>query len=87
MNRDTITGMYERLHDAGFVQKSVYARNVLVQPGPLTHPRAERSLDNPSFRLIDFGRGKCFSKDEPKSANADLKLESELVRYLRRDYF
>lgn len=30
----------------------------LVQPGPLSAPRAARSLDTPSFRLIDFGRGR-----------------------------
>ena len=31
-----------------------------MQPGPLTKPRAERSQESPSFRLIDFGRGECF---------------------------
>lgn len=28
-----------------------------MQPGPLTVPRAERSLNTPSYRIIDFGRG------------------------------
>ncbi len=31
---------------------------MLIQPGPLSAPRAARSLDTPSFRLIDFGRGR-----------------------------
>jgi hypothetical protein len=46
-----------RLHEANFIQGSFYERNILVQPGPLTLPRAERSLDKPSYRIIDFGRG------------------------------
>jgi len=83
VNRDTITDMYERLHDARFVQKSAYPRNILVQPGPLTHPRAERSLENPSFRLIDFGRGKCLKNGESESAKESLKNERERVRRLK----
>jgi hypothetical protein len=35
----------------------MFCRNVLVQPGPLSVPRANRSLDEPSYRIIDFGRG------------------------------
>jgi hypothetical protein len=35
----------------------MFRRNVLVQPGPLSVPRANRSLDEPSYRIIDFGRG------------------------------
>jgi len=35
----------------------MFERNVLVQPGPLTVPRASRSLDEPSYRIVDFGRG------------------------------
>ncbi len=35
----------------------MYRRNVLVQPGPLSVPRANRSLDEPSYRIVDFGRG------------------------------
>jgi len=59
-NRDTIASLYSRLHDANFTQGSVYPRNVLVQPGPLTNPPAERSFDDPSYRIIDFGRGECY---------------------------
>ncbi|KAJ6484377.1 hypothetical protein C8R47DRAFT_980865, partial [Mycena vitilis] len=47
-----------RLHSAGFLQKSFYARNILVQPGPLTRPPDQRSLETPFFRLVDFGRGR-----------------------------
>jgi hypothetical protein len=46
-----------RLHEANFIQGSFYERNILVQPGPLTLPRSDRSLDKPSYRIIDFGRG------------------------------
>ncbi|KAJ7627518.1 hypothetical protein DFH06DRAFT_1304513 [Mycena polygramma] len=47
-----------RLHSEGFLQKSFYARNILVQPGPLTNPPDQRSLETPSFRLVDFGRAR-----------------------------
>ena len=46
------------------MQGSPYARNVLVQPGPLTHPPERRSLDTPSFRVIDFGRGEAYKERE-----------------------
>ncbi|KAL6304650.1 hypothetical protein BKA93DRAFT_749586 [Sparassis latifolia] len=45
-----------RLHYENFVQQSMYVRNVLMQPGPLTAPPDKRSKKNPSFRIIDFGR-------------------------------
>jgi hypothetical protein len=45
------------IHKANFVQGSSYERNVLVQPGPLNQPPANRSLNEPSYRIIDFGRG------------------------------
>ena len=37
-------------------QGSFYVRNIMIQPGPLTLPPERRSIDSPSFRLIDFGR-------------------------------
>ena len=48
--------MFVNLHNAGFLQGSIYPRNMLIQPGPLTLPPSERSLASPSFRIIDFGR-------------------------------
>ena len=48
--------MFVSLHNAGFIQGSVYPRNILIQPGPLTLPPSKRSLASPSFRIIDFGR-------------------------------
>ncbi|KAI0672151.1 hypothetical protein C8Q78DRAFT_729494 [Trametes maxima] len=53
--------LFSRLGDAGFVQASPYTRNMLVQPGPLSVPPAKRSLKEPSFRIIDFGRGDSLS--------------------------
>ncbi|PIL28866.1 hypothetical protein GSI_08912 [Ganoderma sinense ZZ0214-1] len=50
--------LLKRLHAAGFTQGSVYERNILVQPGPLSAPPGERSDRTPSFRIIDFGRMK-----------------------------
>jgi hypothetical protein len=83
-DRDTIAGMFDRLHKAKFVQGSAYERNVLVQPGPLTQPRAERSLDNPSYRLIDFGRGECYVGDESDTADRDENIKYELRRLRSR---
>jgi hypothetical protein len=45
------------LHVKGFLQGSVYPRNTLIQPAPLTLPPSERSLATPSFRTTDVGRG------------------------------
>ncbi|KAJ6484374.1 hypothetical protein C8R47DRAFT_980917 [Mycena vitilis] len=44
------------LYRAGFIQNSFYERNIVVQPGPLTHPPYKRSYATRSFRLLDFGR-------------------------------
>ncbi|EMD36822.1 hypothetical protein CERSUDRAFT_51449, partial [Gelatoporia subvermispora B] len=62
-----------RLHHAGFVQNSFYVRNILVQPGPLTRPPAERSREIPSFRIIDFGRGQIFDEKELEGLSEDAK--------------
>ncbi|KAK7026580.1 hypothetical protein R3P38DRAFT_2942570 [Favolaschia claudopus] len=48
--------LFLRLHLSGIVQKSAFKNNILVQPGPLTAPPHRRSLNSPSFRVIDFGR-------------------------------
>lgn len=77
MNRDTIAGLYDRLHNANFFQGSVAPRNILVQPGPLTCPRAERSFDNPSYRIIDFGSGSCYNGFEEKYADERMRKMSE----------
>ena len=64
--------MYVRLHDAGFHQSSQYRRNVMIQPGPLTIKPSERSLAEPSFRLIDFGKGGRLQKKSHRSYFKDL---------------
>ena len=61
-----------RLQLAEFLQGSMYVRNILWQPGPLSKPPKERSRDTPSFRIIDFGRAMDWNgfvrkeKDEKK---------------------
>ena len=50
-----------RLHHAGFLQESLYTRNMVVQPGPLWKHPSQRSKDTPSFRIIDFGRATSWS--------------------------
>ncbi len=32
----------------------------MIQPGPLTLPPEERTYKQPSFRIIDYGRGECW---------------------------
>ena len=54
--REECLALVERLHAAGYTNNSMYLRNMLVQPGPLSVPRSERTMERPSFRLIDFGR-------------------------------
>jgi len=66
VNRDRITGLFDRLHKANFFQGSVGPRNVIVQPGPLTRRPAGRSLDSPSFRIISFGHGECLDEVAPE---------------------
>jgi len=53
-----------RFHHIGWVHGSVYVRNILMQPGPLDVPPAERSKKTPSFRLIDFGRSHHYDDTE-----------------------
>ncbi|KAK0471403.1 hypothetical protein IW261DRAFT_1572091 [Armillaria novae-zelandiae] len=45
------------LHHADLVQNSLYTRNILQQPGPLSARPSDPSLKTPNFRIIDFGRG------------------------------
>ncbi|KAI0266233.1 hypothetical protein BC834DRAFT_843260 [Gloeopeniophorella convolvens] len=72
-----ILALIDRVHGAGFVQGSFYQRNVLVQPGPLDKPHGERSLEQPSFRIIDFGRGMCESVDRDGAEYLDDEIEYE----------
>ena len=58
-----------------FYQGSFYLRNIMIQPGPLTKPPRERSLDTPSFRIIDFGRGMSWAWELEEKTN-----QSELDR-------
>ncbi|KAH9987083.1 hypothetical protein BJV77DRAFT_950510, partial [Russula vinacea] len=58
--RQHISKLLRCLHDANFVQGSFYDRNIVVQPGPLTLPYAERTYTEPSYRIIDFGRGLAY---------------------------
>ena len=76
-NRRDIAKLLKRLHKANFIQGSFYRRNILVQPGPLTLPRANRSLEKPSYRIIDFGRGQSPDVDFPFSECMRVEAEEE----------
>ena len=56
-----------RLHHMDIVQGSFYVRNIMIQPGPLSVPQDRRSFDTPSFRVIDFGRGRCWDWDRTRA--------------------
>jgi len=56
-DRLLLHSMVRRLHRAGFFQGSFSPRNIVRQPGPLHVPPAQRTLDQSSYRIIDFGRG------------------------------
>ena len=86
-----------RLHHADILQGSFYVRNIMIQPGPLTAPPAERSFETPSFRIIDYGRGTSWdweleeaeekkrSKEEMKKRRQDFafRVGDELARARR----
>ncbi|KAJ8473758.1 hypothetical protein ONZ45_g16179 [Pleurotus djamor] len=70
MNIDDRTECLSFIHRLGFADmahNSVYTRNILVQPGPLDRPPPLRSLDTPSYRIIDLGRSETW----------DMRLERE----------
>ncbi|KAI0761339.1 hypothetical protein BD413DRAFT_647260 [Trametes elegans] len=50
-----------RLHELNVAQNSFYLRNIMIQPGPLDLPPAQRSFARPSFRIIDLGRATCLA--------------------------
>jgi hypothetical protein len=54
-------------------------RNILFQPGPLHLPPSQRSLKDPSFRIIDLGRGLNVRADHGMR-NLDLLSLRSLVR-------
>ncbi|KAJ7599210.1 hypothetical protein C8J56DRAFT_770416, partial [Mycena floridula] len=73
-DRHIIFSYAVRLHRAGVTQGSFYERNVLIQPGPLSQPPSLRSLDTPSFRIIDFGRAAMYDQDDWDS-NREFDIE------------
>ena len=78
-----IGGLLNRLHKANFTQGSMYERNVLVQPGPLNQPPANRSFIEPSYRIIDFGRGLGVGVN--RTSHEDMKREMEIEQRYARD--
>ncbi|KAF8333621.1 uncharacterized protein EI90DRAFT_587407 [Cantharellus anzutake] len=61
-DRDQCLSLPHRLHLEDYLHNSAHIRNIVVQPGPLTLPPEHRSLKDPSFRLVDFGRTIDFSR-------------------------
>lgn len=71
--RKSIELLLERLHEAKFVQGSMYERNILYQPGPLSVPPANRS--GKEFRIIDFGRGNSIHTSDLETLKEGIERE------------
>ncbi|KAF4581492.1 hypothetical protein EYR38_002821 [Pleurotus pulmonarius] len=50
-----------RLYLEDMSHSSFYPRNIMVQPGPLSSAPKDRTMQHPSFRLIDLGRADHWS--------------------------
>jgi hypothetical protein len=61
----------------------MHERNILAQPGPLNLPPADRSFNEPSYRIIDFGRGLGLGVN--RSSLQDMKSEVEMEQSYARD--
>jgi len=78
--------MVIRLHDAGFIQRSIAPRNFLIQPGPLHFPPEKRSYETPSFRLIDFGRARNSNDPKQKQEFLDNVKQEQVEMMMMLDY-
>ncbi|KAF9492036.1 hypothetical protein BDN71DRAFT_1433540 [Pleurotus eryngii] len=84
-----------RLYLEDMSHSSFYPRNIMVQPGPLSKAPKDRTMQHPSFRLIDLGRAdhwRMYTKreveDYKKKSGKDLpeeRLEIGPDGYIRDD--
>lgn len=67
--RNECASLLYRFHDSGWLHGSIYPRNILEKPGPISEFPAFRGLGHDalhpeggkrSFRLIDFGRSETY---------------------------
>ncbi|TCD62471.1 hypothetical protein EIP91_006819 [Steccherinum ochraceum] len=72
-------GLIIRLHMDHYLHGSFHERNIVVQPGPLTQPPMMRSMDTPSFRVIDFGRTITWDQW------LEIERESDLAKFKQED--
>ncbi|KNZ76820.1 hypothetical protein J132_07005 [Termitomyces sp. J132] len=81
--RNEALSLFHRFHYAGWVHNSAFARNILIQPSPISLPPSKRNSENPSFRLIDFGRSyHCEKSQADFHWNNDKYFEKSLVENL-----
>ncbi|KAJ7755180.1 hypothetical protein B0H16DRAFT_1372163 [Mycena metata] len=83
-NKAECFSLFLRLHLSGFLQKSAFKKNILVQPGPLTVPPPQRSSQSPSFRVIDFGRAFARPSKNPKEWMDEREMEVRDVQKVLR---
>ncbi|KAH9903249.1 hypothetical protein C8Q73DRAFT_635066 [Cubamyces lactineus] len=57
--RQQCWNLVDSLHASGVAHGSPHSRNILVQPGPLSMPREQRTLGTPSFRIASLGRAEA----------------------------
>ena len=78
--REECFSLVKRLHKAGFTNGSMYVRNMVVQPGPLNVPRPERTMKQPSFRIIDFGRAVSLRRTGKDTFEESAKYDLNMAR-------
>ncbi|KZP19805.1 hypothetical protein FIBSPDRAFT_684061, partial [Athelia psychrophila] len=79
LNEDDIeecSSLFYRLYEAGYAHNSIAARNMVVQPGPLSELPERRGMGSTkSFRLIDFGR-----TERNKSSSEGIEEEKQIEK-------
>ncbi|KAH9476108.1 hypothetical protein JR316_0011679 [Psilocybe cubensis] len=90
-DRNECASLFIRMHAVGWIHNSIFKRNIVRQPGPLSeHPVIRRSQSErqghgahelrSSFRLIDFGRS--FPNARKRSFSDYMSEERKMTKWL-----
>lgn len=74
---------FQRLNETGVIHHSVYPRNILCQPGPLSVESSRRSWEDQVFRIIDFGRSEYMEGESMRLVKTEARRK-ELGDLLKR---
>lgn len=84
VDRKECSSLVARFHRAGYVHNSLFTRNIVMQPGPLTQPPWLRTMNSASFRLIDFGRTERYENYRLRKVHAGID-EGEVDKQWHRN--